>query len=378
MVRLGLDGGQQKHLQFLQDRTHVGHLGFQLLLYDTVVIPTKDFGIVHTLSEWCGLNGLRHLLDTNAIEFSWLRAHVAYGGNGSGLTRCYVEKPTTGWENWYQQARWDELESAVAAQIENRYSSLSKLAKQDLIDSIVARSIESQALDFKAETIADFRSNAGLNNSLYALERHPVDREINFNRLSNIKNAIRVPRDGMPQDGADLVLRVAEINDEIITAAKTDCHLNLPNGIDQLLSSKIERSIEGDRLAENFLEFLELERIPDVRPALATSELSMHDLLTIRSSRHAERFRRWILKVDADNRSDARAEYVRIIGNRNGRAWPVTTLRLGITSLAGAANPSLGLAAGAVDSIFVSRWLEGYSPRLFMDELRRLPMDGPH
>ncbi len=362
LIRLQLEGGMELNRQFLTTPTNRSHLAWQLLLYDSIVIPTKDFGVIAILAEWCGLGGLRYLLWSGAVQFAWLRSHVAYGGNGLGLTRCYVERPANGWENWYQQARWGELESAVEAQIDNMFPTLSKLSKSELIDDVVKVSYEPKGYDYKEETLRDFSTIAELNHALYLLESVPASEQIAFNSLANLGNVVRMPSAAPVTDGVDLVVRVAEINSEITMAAEKEFHLNLPGGTSQLLQHKVRRSIEAEKLAENFMTILSIDGIPDVRPAIECGEISLFDLLTIRSTRKAERFRGWLSGVEVDDPVELRQLYSDAIGKRRSRSLPVTSMRFGVTALASSVDWGLGLAAAAVDSFFVSKWIDGYSP----------------
>jgi hypothetical protein len=51
---------------------------------------------------------------------------------------------------------------------------------------------------------------------------------------------------------------------------------------------------------------------------------------------------------------------------------PIKTIRFLITTCAGLIEPLTGLTTGVIDSFFVQKWLAGYSPRLFIDDLRKL------
>jgi hypothetical protein len=64
-------------------------------------------------------------------------------------------------------------------------------------------------------------------------------------------------------------------------------------------------------------------------------------------------------------------------------SYPARTLRWAVIAAAGAIASrvagipgEIGVAALAgVDSLFVEKWLSGYSPRLFIDELKRLRIE---
>ena len=116
-IRHDLISATETNALFAQSAGNKAHLGSHLLLYDEILVPTKDFGIVPIIAEWCGLNGLRHLLDSEAITFLWQELLLGYG-KGLGIGPYTIDEPSSGWENMHQVARWGEMESAIEAQIE--------------------------------------------------------------------------------------------------------------------------------------------------------------------------------------------------------------------------------------------------------------------
>src|SRR5262245_44151519 len=76
-----------------------GHLVQQLLLYDTIVIPTHDFGILRALVAWFGFDLLQDALQRKVLRFVRVRGVLAYVGNGGGLhmseLRGTPERPMT-------------------------------------------------------------------------------------------------------------------------------------------------------------------------------------------------------------------------------------------------------------------------------------------
>lgn len=53
---------------------------------------------------------------------------------------------------------------------------------------------------------------------------------------------------------------------------------------------------------------------------------------------------------------------------------PFKTVRFVITTAVGTIEPISGVCMGAVDSFFIDKWLKGFSPKLFIDQLRKLPL----
>ncbi len=68
-IRLDLDQTLKPNSLFLTKPQHRAHLASQLLLYDTVVIPTKDFGIIPILISWMGLSTFQEAMRSGSIGF---------------------------------------------------------------------------------------------------------------------------------------------------------------------------------------------------------------------------------------------------------------------------------------------------------------------
>lgn len=62
-----------------------GKLGEKLLLYDQIVIPTGNFGIIPVLRLWLGDKMFASLVETKIISFLKYTGWVAYVGNGGGV-----------------------------------------------------------------------------------------------------------------------------------------------------------------------------------------------------------------------------------------------------------------------------------------------------
>ena len=107
------------------------------------------------------------------------------------------------------------------------------------------------------------------------------DGSINLERLEEVpSNQTRVLRnDGQLTDIADLVLRVAEINMEIVMAAQTqNADLFTSQGADKFLRQKLIRSKVPQKLLNGFFKLLDLTKTPDIRPAVEKETYFIRDL----------------------------------------------------------------------------------------------------
>ena len=79
-VRLDLSDPDIANGQFRSDTSRKGHLASQLLLYDRVVIPTKDLGVIPILIEWIGLEKFREALEADTLRFARTPSLLGYAG----------------------------------------------------------------------------------------------------------------------------------------------------------------------------------------------------------------------------------------------------------------------------------------------------------
>jgi hypothetical protein len=54
-IRLDASSSPLNNLAFAENLHNKAHLVSQLLLYDTILIPTTDFGIIRSLTSWLAL-----------------------------------------------------------------------------------------------------------------------------------------------------------------------------------------------------------------------------------------------------------------------------------------------------------------------------------
>lgn len=349
------------------------HLGAQLLLYDTVVIPTKDFAIVPILATWCGIDGLNQLLETEAVAFVWMPTQVGYGGNGAGLISVAVDEPDTGWRNLPQAARWGAMPESIEAQVQYSLPALGSLKRSALSSLVLDRSSEAPRVAIVDETYRDIVDNPHL--MRFVLQNEPTGTsEVQPNKLSGIAaNQVRVLGHEI-RDGIDLSIRIAELNTEIAMGASLDdCDLGTSRGANVLLGEKLKRIGATPAQLSGFLSILDLERIPDIRPPIARGEVTLCDVIRLRGRRRARLFRRWLHDMDAREPRELERLYVKAVG-KQAASWPSRLLRAFVMAASGLVDPIGGFAVAAGDSLFVDKWLRGYSPKLFLEDLRALPL----
>src|SRR5262249_33237458 len=118
-------------------------------------------------------------------------------------------------------------------------------------------------------------------------------------------NQLRVGHGDSIRDGIDLVLRIAEINLEILMGQSLgECDLGTSAGADALLKGKLMRSGAVPELVEQFQSLLELENIPDVRSVVSAGEVSIAEIWKLRQTKEGSRFREWLRDASTSDSRD--------------------------------------------------------------------------
>lgn len=90
-VRLDLDHSLRANSFFQTNVANRAHLASQLLLYETVIIPTIDFGVIPALINWFGVKTFEDILESSAIRFIRRKNILAYAGNGNGICMITID-----------------------------------------------------------------------------------------------------------------------------------------------------------------------------------------------------------------------------------------------------------------------------------------------
>ena len=361
----------------------MAHLASQLLLYDTVIIPTTDFGIVPILISWLGLDQFKAALKSSAIGFLRRPRLLGYVGNGNGIS-TFVIKPgeKRPWK-WWQQAIFGASETSLDLQLRNMSPSIRAKEREKVVDTIASRTATlTYDNDFFMKSIVhesyvDVRSSPRL--SSFVLEKaEKKGGAVNLAWLDGVgPDEMRVlSHDGAIKDAVDLVLRVAEINMEILMSSQSDdADLFTSQGAELVLTEKLAGAGLDRSLLQGFIRLLDLTDVPDIRVAVSSNAVTPSDIWEIRQGRNARRFREWLREADPSDSRDLEKAYVKALGRSTlADSLPLRALRFALTTAAGLI-PGAGLAAGAIDSFFVDKWLKGYSPKLLLDELQRLSVE---
>ena len=81
------DVGEMPNLNasFIGQTRYKAHVASQLFIYDQLVIPTHDYGVVAALVNWFGKEVFLEALESGAFLFLRTKGLLGYAGNGAGI-----------------------------------------------------------------------------------------------------------------------------------------------------------------------------------------------------------------------------------------------------------------------------------------------------
>jgi hypothetical protein len=380
-IRLDFDHSLKSNSLFLTTPQNRGLLGSQLLLYDSIVIPTLDFGIIPILINWFGLKTFEAILESSTLKYIRRNGMLGYAGNGVGLNTFTIQPGPNNKFEWWEEAIFGENSSkSIDLQLINQCSFINKTHRDNLLTKIM-QCTDSFLYDNQTfmknivnESYRDILENTDL--SKYVAEKENYRNRINLQKLASVApNQMRVlGQNGEIKDAADLVLRVSEINMEVLLATSAgNIDILTSEGSEKVLANKLKRFQVNESLLESFSNLIELNNIPDIGSAITNNVIDLNSIWILRSKKNSTNFRKWLRDINPNNSRDLEKAYIAILGRESfSSSLPIKTIRLALTTLAGLIPP-LGLAVSAVDCFFVDKWLNGYSPKLFFDDLSKLP-----
>ncbi len=379
--RIGFDNASKVNKSFENNSQFKGNLAEQLLLYDNIIFPTNDFGIVSILNNWLGPDMLREALENEVFSFVRSKGIMAYFNQGNGINFIIARESPDKKFLWWQHAMFGDFEKAIELQLSNS----TDLKKDDiaiLLPLVLARSKEIKfdsgyyKKDFAKETYQDIQENPLFNQyffNYYNIKNGKLDL---LDLPSIQKDEGRISSLLPINDPIDLMLRLAETNLEIAISSflgGVDIFTSL--GANQLMATKLKRLGYTPDQIDGFLTLLDLNSIPDIEAGITKNILSFEDIWHFRNSKKSKEFRKWLREINSNDLREIERIFVASITKESiVDKLPSKVLRFCVTTVAGIINPIFGLLASAADNFAIDKLKGNYNPKLFFDHLRKLNM----
>lgn len=363
------------------DRSRLAGLVNNLLLYETVIIPTTDFSILGLLLSWIGRDAFEEMLKCGALRFVRRPHQIGYVGAGHGLLAFGLKGSPEEPFNWQQESLFGTMDRSIELQLSNAPLCKNIANVTRLSPEVLARS---ESLEFEdgaferevvTETYKDIVGDQSFQNFILTHEKKKP-RSIEIRRLGGMQaNEMRFRGIRPIKDGVDLVLKVAEVNYELSMGARSgQIDLTTSSLSRILLPLKLKRMRVSTDLFRSITQLTDLQGIPDVGEGVASGFVPLKEVWAVRQSRSAQAFREWFRHTSAQSARDVERAFVESLKNPPWVAsLKAKAVRFGVTTLAGIASPLGGVLASGTDSFLLERLIGGYTPRMFFDDLKSLP-----
>lgn len=361
------DDPNVRYQKFLsRSRTSFKRLIENLLLYDSIVLPTQDFLTLTVLIGVFGEEEVVELLKSKSISFLRAKGSIAYIGNGGGIQSYLIGGPNEPLAPFC--APIDEA-------IDWALDGLSQKPTNRKLPQLVAEAtsefdISKVVQDVKNETYKDIQNSLELRNYL-------TIRNTDLDKLAGVgPKGVRIfgGKDSNWQgDEIDIVMSLTSLNLELMMMGISESNDAITeNPIRLLLEAKARRVLERSS-EEAFTELKEISDIPDIGEGVLQKKVSLHDVLKITNSSSGRSFRKWFHENCRKDTITTAKEYANVLKQVPAiQKFPARVLRFIMTNLAGFVNPGVGIGAGVVDSFFIDKILRGSSPKFFIDELEKI------
>lgn len=380
--RLGFEYAPSVNAGFKNNKSHKGHLANQLLLYDKVILPTNDFGIIPIIIDWMGLKTFQDVLESDSLEFVRSNSVLSYAGAGNGISLVRARPSPQKELLWWQEATFGDTDVSIELQLVNTCSQISATLRNQMISTIISKTTDVNVgnkffVDNVAhETYMDVLGSDRL--TKYFLNYYKFEKgELDLQQLPSVgPDKLQISSIGVINDPVDLLLRIAEVNLEFVISNEVGgIDLFTSEDADYLFQNKLKRVGIQQYLVDGFTKLLELNNLPNIELAVINDQIPITKVWEIRQRKESRQFRAWLREVQPSDTRELEKAYVAAISkNDDYSSLPVRVIRFVMLNAIGLVNPIAGLISGGIDSFFLEKISAGYSPKLFFDRLRKLKL----
>lgn len=341
-----------------------------ILLHDHITVPTESFMSLTALIDVLGETALIDLLDAGILRFVRINKALAYMGNGSGLQVFSMNDEE-------DRNRSIPCFGPVDEAVKWALSGLEKPISNPAIRRIVEKATHEIDADSVFEEIRH-ETYMDILESPYLRTEFSV-RNSELDKLTGIApNAVRTydgfdPR--LPSDEIETVLALGRTNIELFLANEArcaDCSTIMPIG--HILKAKNQRTRPELDPVEAFAQLRTITDIPDFADGVLEQKITIRDLINLRESRHFKDFQPWFHENCKSDPIRTGREYARLLKDLpKSESLPARVIRFVCTSAVGMiADPVTSTGVSVFDSFVFGKFLQGHSPKFFIEELRQL------
>tara|TARA_R110000796_G_scaffold248427_2_gene375193 strand:+ start:1678 stop:2895 length:1218 start_codon:yes stop_codon:yes gene_type:complete len=159
-------------------------------------------------------------------------------------------------------------------------------------------------------------------------------------------------------------LRVCEVAQGFVLQSKCNAESIIQDSISEsYLRQKIILNSNSVTKTEGFEYLLQKKGIPDLFYLFKRNILSVDDVIKIRDSGQASIFRKWLKSNDFD-----KEKLVSAVLKKKTKSIKASAVRFLYPTIIGLFNAPLGITASAIDSFFIPKLLDNWSPEVYLDE----------
>ncbi|WP_339731074.1 hypothetical protein [uncultured Pseudomonas sp.] len=341
-----------------------------MLLFNTINFKVVGENIpLAVLATEIGTKGIEELIDQEALRFThWTPMILHFVGNIPGVYPLASGR--------HRSKAHNDPEESISLGLNALAQKLNKKERKTLIRKV--RDLYEYAEDNIEHKSKDYVLSAFDSNKLSKLG---LDKEIHdiYQLPSHLKEKL--------SKCAEELLEYKHITNAKLTSTDSiGSHILLNECINKII--KINHP-------EAFSKIIEIENFPDLRKVYSNISAPLRQAVKIRSNKNTRKFRSWLDETVENNElSEISKAYIDAVANKKGffdshagKLTKTTVMALagaGVGAITGPVGLAVGGTIGAlvapaadigfdlVDEYVLSGLLKGWSPRMFIEELRKL------
>ena len=357
-----------------------------ILLYDQIIVPSGNLQILPVLRLMLGEDVFDELIRARVIVLSRFNQWFGYVGTGGVIFYRVIDNPdllksSPNLATSHFKPLDVAIDDALIATNPPSTNERKSIIRNLLLDNITVLHTEAILAGVREEAYSDIRGSAYLRDFL---SLRNIGRSID-NLVGSKPDSITIFNPHVPAEGNDApeiraVLRVVFENFLLSLGSHTGAsEITGDASTLSILQAKGQRIGYSPHGRHAFAQLQRISGVPELGAAFATKQLSAHQVLDLRMSKHTQALRDWFAKgAAAETENETVARYIETIANPTLiEKLPMKIMRFAATTTWGTFEPISGTLAAATDAFLLSKWFPVSSPRLFMRQAKAVLANKP-